>query len=52
MDFVLAVMNWVGEPLFWGGIGMLIGWNVMPQPKWVASAYGKAMSWVKSKVSS
>jgi len=25
------------DALFWFGIGLLVGWNFLPQPVWVAS---------------
>lgn len=25
------------------GVGLIVGWNVLPQPKWVQDLYNKAM---------
>lgn len=30
------------------GVGLLVGWNVLPQPKWVASLWAKAVKKIKS----
>jgi len=32
--------------LFWIAVGLLVGWNLLPQPKWVRSA----ICWVINKV--
>lgn len=29
--------------------GMLIGWNLLPQPKWVANLWNKGESKIKEK---
>ena len=36
------------EALFWLFVGLIIGWNVFPQPKWVETLYTKAFAAVKS----
>jgi hypothetical protein len=28
-------------------IGLVIGWNLLPQPKWVKDKYDKLVDWVK-----
>jgi len=33
------------ESLFLIGLGMVIGWNVLPQPAWVKTLYGKVANW-------
>lgn len=33
--------------LFWVGVGLLIGWNVLPQPVWVKGLYGRVLAWFK-----
>lgn len=30
------------ELLIGAGIGLLVGWNLLPQPKWVADLWAKA----------
>lgn len=34
--------------IFWIFIGMLIGWNLLPQPKWV-KRFGVFIVWVYHK---
>lgn len=34
--------------LFWFCAGLLVGWNVLPQPVWVKSLCTKAVDTVKS----
>lgn len=36
------------EILFWFSVGLLVGWNVLPQPTWVKSLYTGAVDTVKS----
>jgi hypothetical protein len=31
------------------GSGLVVGWNVLPQPQWVADLYKKVMSNFKNK---
>ena len=33
--------------LFWIAVGLVIGWNLLPQPAWVKALYDRAMSWFK-----
>ena len=51
MDFVWTiiwdVMKFVGEPAFYGGVGLLVGWNVLPQPKFIKAGWDKAVPVVK-----
>lgn len=50
MEFLWEVIKFVGEPAFYGSVGLLVGWNVLPQPAVVKEWYDKAVAWVKSKV--
>lgn len=34
--------------LFWIGVGLIIGWNLLPQPAWVEAIYDRVVSWFKS----
>jgi hypothetical protein len=27
-------------------VGLVVGWNLLPQPKWAADAYAKVKSWI------
>ncbi len=29
-------------------VGLLLGWNAIPQPKWAADFYAKIVAWIKS----
>jgi hypothetical protein len=29
------------EALFWVTVGLVVGWNVLPQPKWVKTLWNK-----------
>ena len=36
--------------LFFGVVaGLLVGWNVLPQPEWVAELYAKAQAFIDEK---
>lgn len=41
-----TVIGWVGEPLFWSSVGLIVGWNFLPQPAFVK----KTVDWVSAKV--
>lgn len=49
-----ALIGWVVEQVgyagLYGTVGLLIGWNVIPQPAFVKKYYDKAVAYVKSKV--
>jgi hypothetical protein len=30
------------------GVGLLIGWNLLPQPEWVENLWGKAVAKIKN----
>ncbi len=34
--------------LFWISVGLIIGWNALPQPVWVENLYIKAINKIKS----
>jgi len=36
------------DMIFWFAVGLVVGWNFLPQPGWVKSAVG----WVVDKVKS
>lgn len=36
--------------LFMFGAGLVVGWNVLPQPEWVKNAYAASANWVKVKL--
>jgi hypothetical protein len=40
----------LGAAVVYGGIGLLIGWNVLPQPAWVKAQWDKGVAFVKSKL--
>ena len=48
------VIGWLFEQLtaagVYGGIGLLVGWNVLPQPAVVKKYYDKAVAYAKSKM--
>lgn len=51
MDMIIGwLFEQVGSAVVYGGAGLLIGWNVLPQPAFVKAQYDKAAAWVKSKV--
>ena len=29
------------EALFWVTVGLVVGWNVLPQPRWVKALWNK-----------
>ena len=49
-----ALIGWVIEQVGYAGLygtaGLLIGWNVLPQPAFVKTYYDKAVAYVKSKM--
>jgi len=44
------LLDQLGALVVYGGAGLLVGWNVLPQPVWVKDMYDKAVAYVKSKV--
>jgi len=48
------MLGWLLEQLgafvVYGGAGLLVGWNVLPQPKIVKDNYDKVVAWVKAKL--
>lgn len=48
------IIDWlieqVGAALVYGGIGLLVGWNVLPQPAIVKKYYDKVITAVKTKL--
>lgn len=38
--------------MFWVGlvVGLLVGWNLLAQPKWVEAKATKLKNWVASKI--
>jgi hypothetical protein len=30
------------EALFWFGVGLIVGWNLLPQPQWIKNLFIKA----------
>jgi hypothetical protein len=36
--------------VFYGGVGLLVGWNALPQPAFVKAQYDKAAAYVKAKL--
>jgi len=51
MDWVLSILwnviAWAGQPLFYLALGLLVGWNVLPQPGWVKKLWDKAKVKIK-----
>lgn len=49
----MAILGWLveqfGALVVYGGIGLLVGWNVLPQPAVVKKYYDKAAAYVKAK---
>ena len=39
-----------GAAVVYGGIGLLVGWNVLPQPEMIKKYYDKAVAYVKAKL--
>lgn len=35
------------ESLFLVGVGIVIGWNVLPQPAWAKNLYDRVIGWFK-----
>jgi hypothetical protein len=29
------------EALFWFAVGLIVGWNLLPQPQWIKNLYDK-----------
>ena len=50
----MAILGWLveqfGALLVYGGIGLLVGWNVLPQPAFVKKYYDMAVAYVKAKL--
>ena len=44
------IVEQVGYAGLYGGAGLLIGWNVLPQPAFVKRYYDKAVAYVNSKM--
>ena len=40
----------LGAAIVYGGIGLLVGWNVLPQPAFVKAQWDKAFAFVKAKL--
>jgi hypothetical protein len=38
----------MSDNLFWIAVGLLIGWNVLPQPGWVKALYDKLLTKLKT----
>lgn len=53
MDFFLSsfvsLIVFFGEPVFYTIVGLLIGWNVIPQPAMIKAGYDKVVAYVNSK---
>lgn len=35
--------------IFWIAVGMIIGWNLLPQPQWVKNLYDAAILYIQKK---
>lgn len=46
------MFDFLGCAIFWGCLGLLIGWNVLPQPDWVARQWSDTVAWIKFKLGS
>jgi hypothetical protein len=44
------LLDQLGALVVYGGAGLLIGWNVLPQPEFVKKNYDKAVAWVKEQL--
>lgn len=38
------------KALFWISVGLIIGWNALPQPAFVKAAYDKALAKIKELI--
>ena len=38
----------MGAIIFWFVVGLLVGWNLLPQPVWVKTAWDKVLTKAKS----
>ncbi len=43
------LLEQLGAFVVYGGLGLIVGWNVLPQPAIVKSSYDKVVAWVKAK---
>jgi len=41
-------MDYLLNAALWFAVGLVIGWNVLPQPAWVSDLYAKIASWFGS----
>lgn len=41
------LLEQLGALVVYGGAGLLIGWNLLPQPAWVKALWDKAVAKVK-----
>lgn len=46
LDLEVAML----DKILFFGLGLVVGWNVLPQPTWVKNLYEKAVNKVKSLV--
>lgn len=45
MDFILVVLALlISKEVFWFVLGLLVGWNVLPQPTWIKSLVERAVA--------
>jgi hypothetical protein len=50
MSAVAWLLDQLGAAIVYGGVGLLVGWNVLPQPAFVKATYDKVIAYVKSKI--
>ena len=44
------LLDQLGALAVYGTAGLLVGWNVLPQPAFVKENYDKAAAWVKEQL--
>jgi hypothetical protein len=50
MSIIAWLFEQLGAAVVYGGAGLLVGWNVLPQPAFVKKYYDKAVAAVKAKL--
>lgn len=40
----------MGMNILFFGMGLIVGWNLFPQPAWVKSIYDKVVNFINTKI--